>query len=96
MADSTKTKTGESSGMTIQMRISEMISDRITDRKLDGIITCSEMVIEIYVAGREKTNHLLVDSPILVTDACTLNDNILLHQIMTMMKLNIQDLYFIV
>jgi len=35
MVDSTKTKRGESSGITAQTRISEIISGNITDQKLD-------------------------------------------------------------
>ena len=53
-------------------------------------------VIEIYVAGRGKTSHLLVDPPTLVTDVWTLDDNILLHQILTTMERKIRIWYFIV
>jgi len=57
-----------------------------------GIITLQwKQMIEIYVVGREKTNHLLADPP-KVKDARTLDDNVLLHQILTTMELKIQDL----
>jgi len=36
-----------------------------------------------YAVDREKTSHLLADLPTPVTDAWTLDDNILLHQILT-------------
>jgi len=36
MADSTETKTCESSETTTQTRISDIVSGKITDRKLDG------------------------------------------------------------
>jgi len=49
-------------------------------------------VIEIYVVGREKTSHLLADSLTLVTDAWTLEDNNLLHQVLTTIEPKIQDL----
>ena len=51
-----------------------------------------ERVIEIYMAGREKTSHLLVDPPTSVTDVWTLDDNVLLYQILTTMEPKIQDL----
>jgi len=90
MADSTETKTGESNRMTTQTRI---VSGRITDRKFDENNYLQwKRVIEIYVAGEGKTSHLLVDPPTLVTDAWTLDDNILLHQILTMMEPKIQNL----
>ena len=48
-------------------------------------------VIEIYVAGREKTSHLLADSPTPVMDDWTLDDNIVLHQILTTVEPKIED-----
>jgi len=44
------------------------------------------------VAGRENTSHLLAKPPTPVTYAWTLANNILLFQILTSMKLKIQDL----
>ena len=62
MADSTETKTGEPSGTTTQTRISEIVSSRITDRKFDENNYLQwKRVIEFYVAGGEKTSHLLAD-----------------------------------
>ena len=49
-------------------------------------------VIEINVIGREKTSHLFADPPPLVTDTSTLDDNVLLHQILTTIEPKIQDL----
>ena len=93
MTESTKTNTGESSRTTTQMRISEIVFDRITDRKLDeNNYLQQKQVIEIYVAGQGKTSHLLADSPVPITNGWTLDDNILLHQILAMMELKIQDL----
>ena len=44
------------------------------------------------MAIRGKTSHLLVDPPIPVIDAWTLDDNILLYQILTTMEPKIQNL----
>ena len=92
MTGSTKTKTNKSSGMMTHMRISEIASGWITNQKLvENNYLQWNTVIEIYVVGRQKTNHLLADHPAVVTDAWTLDD-ILLYQILTTMKLKIQDL----
>ena len=48
-------------------------------------------MIEIYVAGRGKTKHLLVDPPTLMTDDWTLDDNVLLLHILNTMEPKIQD-----
>ena len=57
-----------------------------------GIITVVKRVIEINMAGRGKTCHFLVDPHTPVTNAWTLNDNILLHHLLTTMEPKIQDL----
>ena len=72
------------------MKIFEIVSDRITDQKLDrNNYLHWKWVIDIYVTGREKTSHLLADPPTLVTDAWTLDDNILIHQILTTIGLKV-------
>ena len=64
MADFTEIKTGEPCGTTTQTRISEIVLGRITDQKLDeNNYLHWKRIIEIYVAGREKTSHLLADLP---------------------------------
>ena len=43
------------------------------------------------MVSHEKTNHLLADPLTPVTDAWTLKDNNLLHQVLTTMELKVQD-----
>ena len=60
----TEIKMGEFIGMTAQTKIFEIVLGRITDQKLDeNNYLYWKRIIEIYVAGREKTSHLLVDLP---------------------------------
>ena len=93
MADSTETKTGESNRTMTQMRISEIVFGKISDRKLDENNYLQwKWVIDIYMAGREKTSYLSADPFIPVTNASTLDDNVLLHQILTTIEPKIQDL----
>ena len=44
------------------------------------------------MASRGKTSHLLANPPTPVTDAWTLDDNILLYQVLTTIEPKIQDL----
>ena len=44
------------------------------------------------MAGLKKTSQMLAEPPTPVTDAWTLDDNIIQHQISTMMELKIQVL----
>jgi len=90
MAEFDSTKPADS---LIQTRVSELFSGRITDRKLDGNNYLQwKRVVEIYVASRGKTSHLSADPPTPTTDSWTLDDNVLLHQILTSMVPKIQDL----
>ena len=71
----------------------EIVLDRITDWKFDkNNYQQWKWVIEIYVARREKTIHLLVDPPTPMTDAWALEDTKLLYQVLTIMEPKIQDL----
>jgi len=51
-------------------------------------------MIQIYVAGQEKISHLLVDPSTPTTDDWTLDDIVILHQILTTMEPKIYNLVF--